>query len=384
MSSKLLLLLRETRWMLLVACALYFTVALYGYNPADPAWSHSVTGVHVTNPAGMLGAYLSDLLFYLFGFSAWWFVLFMLQRVWAGYHRLRADSIFCKRTLLVSVAGFAALLLASSALEFLRLYTLKVALPLVHGGMLGEVLGKALARGLGFTGATLLLLTLIATGFSLFSGLSWLRFVDWLGERIEAAVLWARLSWQTRQDRRIGMHATHERVAVVEEEKKKRIEDHQPIHIEMPLMEVAKSARAVQERQVSLVRRCRLAAAAAASAGSGGAAGRGGFRRHAGDDLAPDRAEAEGLRRRGAGGGGLSRPGDHALRDRAGRRRQGRADRQPGQGPGARAVGGQHPRGRDDPRQDVHGAGDAQREAADRDACPRSWARRSTTTSRRR
>ncbi|MGA8862188.1 MAG: DNA translocase FtsK 4TM domain-containing protein [Gallionella sp.] len=252
MSSKLLLLLRETRWMLLVACALYFTVALYGYNPADPAWSHSVTGAHVTNPAGILGAYLSDLLFYLFGFSAWWFVLFMLQRVWAGYHRLRADSIFCKRTLLVSVAGFAALLLASSALEFLRLYTLKVALPLVHGGMLGEVLGKALARGLGFTGATLLLLTLIATGFSLFSGLSWLRFVDWLGERIEAAVLWARLSWQTRQDRRIGMHATHERVAVVEEEKKKRIEDHQPIHIEMPLMEVAKSARAVQERQVSL------------------------------------------------------------------------------------------------------------------------------------
>ena len=252
LSGKLLLLLRETRWILLVACALYFTVALYGYNPADPAWSHSITGAHVTNPAGVLGAYLSDLLFYLFGFSAWWCVLFMLQRVWAGYHRLRADSIFCKRTLLVSVAGFAALLLASSALEFLRLYTLKVALPLVHGGMLGEVLGKALARGLGFTGATLLLLTLIATGFSLFSGLSWLRFVDWLGERIEAAVVWTRLAWQTRQDRRIGMHATHERVAVVEEEKKKRIEDHQPIHIEMPLMEVAKSARAAQERQVSL------------------------------------------------------------------------------------------------------------------------------------
>ena len=252
LSGKLLLLLRETRWILLVACALYFTVALYGYNPADPAWSHSITGAHVTNPAGVLGAYLSDLLFYLFGFSAWWCVLFMLQRVWAGYHRLRADSIFCKRTLLVSVAGFSALLLASSALEFLRLYTLKVALPLVHGGMLGEVLGKALARGLGFTGATLLLLTLIATGFSLFSGLSWLRFVDWLGERIEAAVVWTRLAWQTRQDRRIGMHATHERVAVVEEEKKKRIEDHQPIHIEMPLMEVAKSARAAQERQVSL------------------------------------------------------------------------------------------------------------------------------------
>jgi S-DNA-T family DNA segregation ATPase FtsK/SpoIIIE len=252
LSNKLLLLLRETRWILLVACAVYFTVALYGYNPADPGWSHSVTGAHITNPGGVLGAYLSDLLFYLFGFSAWWFVLFMLQRVWAGYHQLRAGSIFSKRSLLVSLGGFAALLLASSALEFLRLYTLKVPLPLVHGGMFGQVLGNTLARGLGFTGATLLLLALIATGFSLFSGLSWLRFMDWLGERIEGAFQWMRLAWQTRQDRRIGMQATHERVAVVEEEKKKRVEDHQPIHIEMPLMEVAKSARAAQEKQVPL------------------------------------------------------------------------------------------------------------------------------------
>lgn len=255
LGNKLLLLLRETRWILLVACALYFTVALYGYNPGDPAWSHSVTGAHITNPAGVFGAYLSDLLFYLFGFSAWWCVLFMLQRVWAGYHQLRANSIFCKRTLLVSLAGFFVLLLASSALEYLRLYTLKVALPLAHGGhggMFGEVLGKVLARGLGFTGATLLLLTLIATGFSLFSGLSWLRFVDWLGERVEVAFLWIRLARQTRQDKRIGMQATHERVAVIEEEKKKRVEDHQPIRIEMPLMEVTKSARATQEKQVSL------------------------------------------------------------------------------------------------------------------------------------
>jgi S-DNA-T family DNA segregation ATPase FtsK/SpoIIIE len=252
LSNKLLVLLRESRWILLAACALYFTVALYGYNPADPAWSHSVTGAHITNPGGVLGAYLSDLLFYLFGFSAWWCVLFLLQRVWAGYHQLRVDSIFSKRSLLVSVAGFAALLLSSSALEFLRLYTLRVTLPLVHGGMFGEILGKTLALGLGFTGATLLLLALIAAGFSLFSGLSWMRFMDWLGERIEAAFQWVRFTWQTRQDRRIGTHATSERVALVEEEKKKRVEDHQPIRIEMPLMEVVKSARAAEEKQAPL------------------------------------------------------------------------------------------------------------------------------------
>ena len=249
--GKLFSLLRESRWLLMVACALYFTVALYGYDRADPAWSHSASGELVSNPGGVLGAYLSDLLLYLFGFSAWWWVLFMLQRVWAGYHNLRADSIFSKRALWVSAAGFAVLLLASSALEAVRLYTLKAALPLAPGGMFGALLGDALTRLLGFTGTTLLLLALIATGFSVFSGLSWLRFVDWLGASLDNAWQRTHLAWQTWQDRRIGAHAMHERVAVVEEEKK-RVEEHQPIHIEMPLMEVARSTRVIEERQSPL------------------------------------------------------------------------------------------------------------------------------------
>ncbi len=268
--GKLFGLLRESRWLLLVACALYFTVALYGYDPADPAWSHSASGALTSNPGGALGAYLSDLLFYLFGFSAWWWVLFMLQRVWAGYHNLhpqgvgrwvpgasgstlplRADSLFSKRALWVSAAGFAVLLLASSALEATRLYTLKAVLPLAPGGMLGALVGDTLTRLLGFTGATLLLLALIAAGFSIFSGLSWLRFVDWLGALLDNGWRRARLAWQTRQDRRIGAQAMTERIAIVEEEKK-RVEEHQPIHIEMPLMEVARSARVAEERQVPL------------------------------------------------------------------------------------------------------------------------------------
>jgi S-DNA-T family DNA segregation ATPase FtsK/SpoIIIE len=251
-ANKLFMLLRESRWILLIACALYFTVALYGYTPLDPGWSHSVSGALTANPGGMLGAYLADLLFYLFGFSAWWWVLFLLQRVWAGYRHLRADSIFSKRALWVSAAGFMVLLLASSALEAIRLYTLKAPLPLAPGGMLGAVLGQSLTRAFGFTGATLLLLTLIATSFSVFSGLSWLRFVDRVGELLESAYLRTRQAWQTRQDRRIGLHATHERLAVIEEEKRKRVDEHQPIHIEMPLMEVIKSTRAAEEKQVPL------------------------------------------------------------------------------------------------------------------------------------
>ncbi|HXU92180.1 MAG TPA: DNA translocase FtsK 4TM domain-containing protein [Gallionella sp.] len=249
--NKLFVLLRESRWLLLAAGAAYFAMALYGYDPADPAWSHSATGAQTGNPAGALGAHLADLLFYLFGVSAWWLVAFMVQRVWAGYRGLRPDSVFCKRTFWVSVGGFAVLLLASSALEAIRLHTLQVALPLAPGGMLGAVFGDALAQLLGFTGATLVLLVLIATAFSVFSGLSWLRFIDSLGAVLEEAYRRGYLAWQTRRDKRIGAQAMQERSIVVKEEKK-RVEEHQPIHIEMPVVEIPRSKRVEKEKQVSL------------------------------------------------------------------------------------------------------------------------------------
>jgi S-DNA-T family DNA segregation ATPase FtsK/SpoIIIE len=249
--GRLLVLLRESRWILFVACALYFTVVLFGYQHSDPAWSHSGTGAVTHNPGGVLGAYLSDLLFYLFGISAWWWVGLMLQRVWSGYRSLRADSLFDRRTAWVSAIGFILLLLSSSALEAIRLYSLQVTLPLVPGGMAGVVLGDLCARWFGFTGATLLLLALFAASFSLFSGLSWLRLVDSLGARLEIAFIWARATWHTRQDKRIGVQAKTQRTAVVEEEKK-RVEDHQPIHIEMAVVDVPKSERVSQEKQTQL------------------------------------------------------------------------------------------------------------------------------------
>ncbi len=249
--ERLLGLLRESRWLLLVAVALYLILILFGYDRADPSWSHSASGALTHNPGGVLGAWLSDVLLYLFGFSAWWWVTLMLQRVWAGYRNIRADSLFDQRALWLSLIGFLVLLFSSSALEALRLYTWKVSLPLAPGGMFGAVLGHALAHDIGFVGATLFLLVLMAVSFSLYTGLSWLRFVDWLGDALETIFWWARNRWQTWQDKRIGVQAMQQRDVIVEEEKK-RVEEHQPIYIEMPVFEVPRSKRVEKEKQVSL------------------------------------------------------------------------------------------------------------------------------------
>ncbi|KAF0206204.1 MAG: DNA segregation ATPase FtsK/SpoIIIE S-DNA-T [Gallionellaceae bacterium] len=251
LTERLLTLLRESRWLLLVAAAFYFILVLYGYDRADSAWSHSAGSAAIHNPGGLLGAWLADLMLYIFGFSAWWWVGLLLQRVSANYRSIRADSLFGERALWMVLLGFFILLFSSSALEALQMYRWKVALPLAPGGMLGAVLGNMLAHLVGYTGATLLLLALMAASFSLFTGLSWLRFIDGLGEAVETAYLWARNAWQTRQDKRIGAQAVTERSVIVEVEKK-RVEEHQPIRIEMPVVEVQRSTRVEKEKQVSL------------------------------------------------------------------------------------------------------------------------------------
>ena len=251
--ARLVALLRESRWLLLLAMAAYLILILYGYNHKDPAWSHSSATHAVHNPGGIFGAWLSDVLLFVFGFSAWWWAVLLIERVWADYRDISpvTNSLFDRRSLWVSLCGFAVLLVSSSTLESLRMYTLKVELPQAPGGMLGAAMGHVLSHVLGYTGSTLILLALLAVGFSLFTGLSWLRFIEWLGTAIETGFFWIRNTWQTWKDKRIGAQALSQRQAKLEVEKR-RVEEHQPIRIEQPLLEVRQSARVKEERQAPL------------------------------------------------------------------------------------------------------------------------------------
>jgi S-DNA-T family DNA segregation ATPase FtsK/SpoIIIE len=116
--------LREAGWLLLLAAALYLALALATYHRSDPGPFFSGTGDAVANRAGIAGAWISEALLYLFGLSAWWWVALALHGVLRLYRRVESWQILNRRTLAVSLVGFALLLAASSALEALRLYSL--------------------------------------------------------------------------------------------------------------------------------------------------------------------------------------------------------------------------------------------------------------------
>jgi S-DNA-T family DNA segregation ATPase FtsK/SpoIIIE len=240
-------LLRESWWLGLVAAVIYLAMVLYTFDRADPGWSHSTQVSDIRNAGGAVGAWVSDLLLWLFGISAWWWLAFCLYLIWWVYRRL--DELFKleRAHLAVAVVGFLLLLVGSCSLEALRLYSHTAALPLAPGGMVGLVFSGAVSSALGFTGSTLMFLVMMTVGFSLFANLSLMALVESTGAAVEHGFEWALAKWYERQDRKIGAQAAVEREEVVEVERK-RFEHHEPIRIEPPKVEIVPSVRVEKEK----------------------------------------------------------------------------------------------------------------------------------------
>ncbi|MEO8145885.1 MAG: DNA translocase FtsK 4TM domain-containing protein [Betaproteobacteria bacterium] len=249
--AKLAGLLREAKWLALVAAAGYLLLILLTHHATDPGWSRSATAAVVQNAGGRVGAWLSDVLLSLFGWSAFWWAALCLYTVVRGYRRIENTDRIETRPLLLSVAGFGLLLVASAALESLRLHGFGAGLPQGAGGIIGDVLGSVSLRLVGFTGATLLTLAAMGVGWSLFSSISWLRIAEVTGFLLESAYALALGAWERRRDEKIGEQAREVRETVVKAEKK-REEDHPPVVIAPPPLEIKRSERAQKEKQAPL------------------------------------------------------------------------------------------------------------------------------------
>jgi S-DNA-T family DNA segregation ATPase FtsK/SpoIIIE len=262
MQLRILSFLREARWVLFAVLAGWLAMVLLTWSAADPGWSHSATRSVLANRGGILGAYTADILYYLFGFSAWWLVVLLLHRVYAGYRRLishlRADGAQALDGVRWEQGiGFGLLMAGSVGLESLRLASVGTSLP-SHtefisgsGGVIGYAWSSLLNMLVGFTGSTLILIAMIAIGLSLFFGFSWLTVCERLGTWLERGVQAAYFAYQARQDRRVGEEAAAMRREQVDKQHD-QITHEQPIRIEPAVATVPRSERVNKERQQSL------------------------------------------------------------------------------------------------------------------------------------
>jgi DNA segregation ATPase FtsK/SpoIIIE, S-DNA-T family len=259
----------------------YWLLALLTHTSVDPAWSTSGSGAPgvVRNWGGRLGALLGDSSFYLLGYSVWWCVLAALV-VWAAALRRwlrsggQAQAYDAQAHPYTFVGphpramfwlGLLLLLVASSTLEWSRLYRFEPRLPGHAGGVLGYAVGSLAVKWLGFTGSGLVAIASTVVGFAWAFRFSWARCADGLGTWL--VNLWERRreKREVAQDMAMGSQAAREREEVVSVERAE-IEELHPTHFVLPaaprvmveptlgdmLVDVPQSVRVAKERQKPL------------------------------------------------------------------------------------------------------------------------------------
>ncbi|MGV0988723.1 DNA translocase FtsK [Limnohabitans sp.] len=203
---------------LLLLCFL----ALASYHPQDAAWSTSGTGGIARNWLGRAGAWFADLSFFVFGYSAWWCFAAGL-RVWlSGLARWLAGTEPTdrhtqpspQRGAWVFWLGLSLLLVASTSLEWTRLYRWESHLPDHSGGILGYELGHLGIHCLGFTGSGLAGLILGVVGLAMVFRFSWGQLAENIGERIDRLIQLQHAKKEIEEDMALGQQAQREREQV--------------------------------------------------------------------------------------------------------------------------------------------------------------------------
>ena len=243
--------LRESAVIALAVVGLVLLVALATYSANDPGWSQvtDATGIH--NRIGPVGAWLANLLFFIFGRPAFLFPVMIGLVTWALFRSGRQQQRSRANTA-VRIAGFVLLLAASCGLA--TLHWSGAGMPDRDGGAggaIGDMVGNGLKSGLDFLGATLLMLAAWMAGASLSLGVSWLTVMDRLGAWTWGGIAVLRARIAARREVAAGRGRREARKVVVETEQKKAAV-RKPTRIEAPPPPVPKSERVEKERQVPL------------------------------------------------------------------------------------------------------------------------------------
>ncbi|WP_082627200.1 DNA translocase FtsK [Colwellia sp. TT2012] len=167
--------------------AMFIMLALFSFDPADPGWAQTGYQTQVRNLGGAVGAYLSDLFLNLFGLIAYSLPFVIAIVGWLLFQRFHQLMQLDYLTLGLKLIGFFMFYLGVTSLASMNFDDVFY---FSAGGILGDVLSKTLLPYFSFVGSTLLFLLFTCAGFVLLTGLSWLKFIDSVGQYAIVGTLW--------------------------------------------------------------------------------------------------------------------------------------------------------------------------------------------------
>ncbi len=246
-SSKLIRHLQEVTLIVLGAIALFLLISLFSYSATDQGWSHTSDAELIRNKGGVVGAWLADVLLYLFGYLAYLFPLMIGWVGWMVYRARQKQMTLDYFHLSMRTVGFIFTIGMGCGIAWLH-FTSGAGMPHDAGGILGDVIGEVISRVFGAVGGTLLMLSLFLTGITLFTGLSWLWLMDTTGLYTLKMMDKLATRWDEFKDSRQGEIARRERGDIVKEEKIKSQNRPKP-RIEPVISSFEPSERVEKEKQ---------------------------------------------------------------------------------------------------------------------------------------
>jgi S-DNA-T family DNA segregation ATPase FtsK/SpoIIIE len=241
--------LREAGALLLLPLALYLLVCLFSYNPHDPSWTNAGQLEHARNFGGTVGAYIADLLRWIFGLVAYCFPLLLLL-LGVQVLRQRGEQVVHPWEPALRLIGFVFFFITGPALLYLNFHDEPV-LPQGVGGIIGVWVGDALLSAFGDKGAPLLLLAVFLIAVTLATGLSWFKVMDLTGHGVLKLLDWLKGKLREAPQALAARQARTER-EVVKKADAVRQAKREPVRIEAPPAPVTKSERARLETQIPL------------------------------------------------------------------------------------------------------------------------------------
>jgi len=143
--------------MFLIFFTVFMLLALISYNPADPSFSNYNSAGNIKNIAGIVGSYMADGLFLLFGIAAFFIPVFCTEYAlrFLGI-RKNANVLNFLSTFIIFFVG---LCLLAIVIQEVSIFSVKMK----AGGLLGAIIGGSLFEYLNW-GSVIILLCLLCTG----------------------------------------------------------------------------------------------------------------------------------------------------------------------------------------------------------------------------
>ncbi|HFE48891.1 MAG TPA: DNA translocase FtsK [Chromatiaceae bacterium] len=243
--------LREVAILLIGALALFVLISLATFDRNDPGWSLASGAQLTRNAGGPVGAWLADVLFFLFGLLAFLFPVMIAWSGWLIFKQRNDDDSVNIHLVALRWAGFVLTIAAGCALAAASSGDFGLGLPEGAGGITGKFIHGELLGAVSWAGSALFLIAVFLGGVTLFTGISWLTVMEAIGGSILTSYRVIARRFAQREERAEAKDLKKQRAVAVKEEKvRKKLR--KPVKIEPTLKSVEPSERVDRERQVPL------------------------------------------------------------------------------------------------------------------------------------